>query len=253
MSKKRGGGRKNGGNNKPNKPVSKNHDKPQTVNKNNLKLKPEPFRFTRTQSDILEDIQYPHGNLMILGYAGTAKTSTALYGALTELESGNYNKIIIIRSAVQSRDIGHLPGTVEEKAQVYEKPYQTLVNMFYGRGDAYGILRKTHIIDFELTSFLRGETFDNTLVIVDEIQNMTASELATVVTRIGINTKMILCGDILQRDLGRKNEQNVEKTLRILENMGSFTTYHMGIEDIVRSGIVKEFIIKQAEMYPDGL
>lgn len=248
MTKKRGNN-----SNKPNKSSNSNRRGNQTVDKNNLQLNKRPFRFTDKQLNILDYIECTQSHLTLLGYAGTAKTSTALYGALSELENKNYNKVILIRSAVQTRDIGHLPGTAEEKAQVYEKPFATIVNSLYGRGDAYGILRKTGIIDFELTSFLRGETFDNSIVIVDEAQNMTASELSTVVTRLGINSKLIICGDIVQRDLTKSNEKDVEKVFRILSEMNSFVNFDMGINDIVRSDLVKEFIIKTTKLYPNGL
>lgn len=225
-----------------------------TTEDNNLQLLRSPFDFTEKQLDIIDAIETPNEHMTLLGYAGTAKTSTALYGAFAELEKQKYKNIIVIRSAVQGRDIGFTPGTEQEKAAVYEKPYITISNMLYGRGDAYGILKKKNILQFELTSFLRGETFDNSIVIVDEVQNMEASELSTVITRLGINSKLIICGDVLnQRDLKNSRERNVEKVLNILYRMESFTHFIMGIDDIVRSGFVREYIIKQMELYPQGL
>ncbi len=234
------------------KPKRQQRSAPTTVD-NNLQLIKSPFAFTPKQIDVIRSIESAYEHLTILGYAGTAKTTTALYGALLELERGNYNHITLVRSAVQSRDIGHLPGDAKEKGEVYEKPFITIINNLYGRDDAYGILKKKGLLKFELTSFLRGETFENSVVIVDESQNMEASELSTVVTRLGNNSKMIICGDILQRDLKGYKEKTVEKVFDILDSMGSFTSYHMGIDDIVRSTLVKEFIIKSTELYPEGL
>lgn len=219
---------------------------------NNLVLNSKPFPFTSKQLDILNSIEDPSKHLTLLGVPGSGKTAIALYGALKELQQKNYQSILIVRSAVQSRNIGFLPGSSEDKAEVYEAPYKALVNQFYKRGDAYGIIKKKHLLEFELTSFLRGITWDNTIVIMDECQNTTAHELSTVITRLGKKSKLIVVGDIAQRDLTNSKELDVEKVLKVLESMSMFINYHMDVDDIKRSGLVKEFIIKQIQLYPEG-
>jgi len=219
---------------------------------NNLVLNSKPFPFTDKQLDILNSIEDPNKHLTLLGVPGSGKTAIALYGALKELQQKNYQSILIVRSAVQSRNIGFLPGSSEDKAEVYEAPYKALINQFYKRGDAYEIIKKKYLLEFELTSFLRGITWNNTVVIMDECQNTTAHELSTVITRLGKNSKLIVVGDIAQRDLTNSKELDVEKVLKVLEAMSMFTNYYMDVNDIKRSGLVKEFIVKQIQLYPEG-
>lgn len=190
---------------------------------------------------------------LLLGYPGTGKTFLALHKAFKDLMEGNRHYIIIVRSAVPSRDVGFLPGTLEEKSEVYELPYQQICTDLFGRADAYGILKKSGIVKFLTTSYIRGITLDHSVVIVDEFQNMTAHEADTVVTRLGRDSRIVFCGDFLQSDFTREKDRNIEKFIRVVQDMDSyFHTVNFRMEDIVRSGIVKDYIIKKSERYYEG-
>ena len=184
-------------------------------------------------------------NLVMSGSAGTGKTFVCLNLALEDLFNGVYQKIIIVRSIVPTRDIGFLPGTLAEKCSVYEAPYKQIVIELFGRGDAYEILKQKGIIEFVPTSFIRGVTLDNTVVIVDESQNMTLHELDSIATRLGKNCRFMVCGDYRQADL----PNNGFKTfLKILEYTNSFDMIEFTTEDIVRSGFVRRYIEARNEL-----
>lgn len=190
---------------------------------------------------------HSHQVLSLSGYAGTGKSLIALYKALEAIEKRQFKQVKIIRSAVSTRSIGYLPGTKEEKMEVYEAPYISLCSVLYNRDDAYQILKNHKVIDFQSSSYLRGETFMDSVIIVDESQNMLEQELTTIITRFGDNCKMILCGDINQDDLSSdryKEYSGYTKILKILERMDECKSIFFGVEDIVRSGFVKNFIIQ---------
>jgi len=213
------------------------------MNKQHLELQDvEPL--TRTQEKFFNN--YSNGKSQVLsGSAGTGKTFISLYNAFNEILNGktNYRRIVIIRSAVATRDIGHLPGTLEEKQAVYEIPYIGICNELFGRGDAYGLMKKNNIIEFMLTSYVRGITLDETIVIVDEYQNLTSSEADSIITRLGKGSKIIFCGDTCQTDFTRNSEKDIDKFLYVLEKMTKwFDLNEFGVDDIVRSGIVKDYI-----------
>lgn len=189
---------------------------------------------------------------LLLGYAGTGKTLLALYKALTSLDAGEANKIIIFRPPKATVDQGFLPGTAEEKAAVYESPYRASVNKIMGRDDAYDIMKKVGSIQFHSTSFERGNTYDDTILIVDEAQNCTAHELDTIITRVGKGSRIIICGDLLQQDLTKQSDKNVYKVLEVLKQMSQFVFTHFNLEDIVRSGLVKDYLITKYGEYPHG-
>jgi phosphate starvation-inducible PhoH-like protein len=197
---------------------------------------------------------YDEGKHLVLhGVAGTGKSFVSLYLAYDDLlaKKTDYEKIVIIRSVVPSRDIGFLPGSIQEKIEVYEEPYKTITDNIFGRGDAYGVMKKKGQLEFLTTSFLRGTTLNNCIVLVDEIQNCSFSELDTVITRIGTNSKIIFCGDHRQDDLSsdRKREYSgILDFMRVLQQMSSFEFVEFGIEDIVRSGLVKEYLITRDRM-----
>lgn len=186
-------------------------------------------------------------NILIHGFPGTGKSFVSLYLALRELqeEDSYYKKVIIIRSVVPSRDMGFLPGSIKEKAKVYESPYVSICADLYGRGDAYDILTNKKILEFHTSSFLRGLTFDDSIVIIDECQNMTFAELHTIITRIGENSRIILCGDLGQNDLVYKKTEftGLIETMKILKRIKSVSMIEFEAEDIVRSGFVKEYIL----------
>lgn len=201
---------------------------------------------TIAQKDVFDS--YNEGyNLFLHGMAGTGKSFLSMYLGLRELIKSplTYEKIIIVRSAVSSRDVGFLPGNVKEKMMAYEEPYAEISKELFERGDAYDILKAKGKIVFTSSSFLRGITFRNAIVIVDEVQNQAANEIMTVMTRIGQNCKVILCGDNEQDDLViKKNDTSWFGPLKeIVFNMNCFDMIKFEIEDIVRSAFVKEFLI----------
>ena len=189
---------------------------------------------------------YESGNHLVLsGSAGSGKSFLAMYLGLKDLleDSSHYNRIIIIRSAVPSRDLGFVPGTLEEKAKIYQEPYQNIVNELIGRGDAWHFLMNKEIIEFQTTSFLRGLTFRDCIIIFDEFQSATFHESCTVLTRIGENCRFILCGDFNQNDLVKgKEKTGYSEIVDILSEIPSVSIVQFGIQDIVRSGFVKEFL-----------
>jgi phosphate starvation-inducible protein PhoH len=192
---------------------------------------------------------------VLLGYPGTGKTFMALNRAFKELNdpSSPYRRIVIVRSAVPTRDVGFLPGTLAEKSAVYEMPYQSICNELFGRSDAYEVMKKHRTIEFLTTSFIRGITLDRTIVIVDEFQNMTSHEADSIITRVGDYSKIIFCGDILQRDLNKASERNVETFLKVLMSMKDvFDFNYFDEDDIVRSGIVADYIKAKHKIYPNG-
>jgi len=192
-------------------------------------------------------------NLVLHGYAGTGKSYVSLYLALEEVLSGNslFDKVIIVRSVVPSRNIGFLPGSEKEKNRVYEEPYREICDDLFGRGDGYDILKMKNLVKFATTSFLRGTTFRNSIVIVDEIQNMTFPELDTVMTRLGDQSKIIFSGDYRQTDLATEKERvGLSQFLDITRKMNKFDYIEFEQEDIVRSGIVRDYIITRTDMVP---
>ena len=195
-------------------------------------------------------------HLVAYGCAGTGKTFITLYNALMDVldERTPYEKVYIVRSLVATREIGFLPGSHEDKADIYQIPYKNMVKyMFQMPSDAdfemlYGNLKSQETIKFWSTSFLRGTTLDNAIVIVDEFQNLNFHELDSIITRVGENTKICFCGDATQSDLQKTNERNgIVDFMNILRKMPSFDIIEFGVDDIVRSGLVKEYIIAKME------
>ena len=211
---------------------------------NGLRLK-EIKPLTDNQTDFFDKYAAGH-HIFISGCPGTGKSYISLYNALEQMFKGNtpYQKILIIRSVVQGRDIGFLPGTVEEKAAVYEAPYEAIFADLFGRGDAYQVCKDLGIVEFMTTSFLRGLTFKNCIVVTDELQNATFTELNTIISRVGDNCRIIFSGDLYQTDLYKKNDwSGFIKFKGILETIPDFQFVKMDIEDIVRSLLAKKYII----------
>lgn len=184
---------------------------------------------------------------MLCGSAGTGKTFIACYKALEEVldKTSFFHRIVIVRSAVQSRDLGFTPGSVEEKMSLYEQPYMQICHTLFGRRDAYDALKECGRIEFISTSFIRGMSFDDAIILVDECQNLTWEELSTIMTRVGYRSKIIFCGDYKQTDLYRNNKDKsgMKKFHEIAKMMPSFTNIEFTTEDIVRSSLVKDFLI----------
>jgi phosphate starvation-inducible protein PhoH len=181
------------------------------------------------------------------GVAGTGKTFCALYKAIEEvLDKANpFNKIIVVRSAVQGREVGHLPGDINEKMDIYQQPYRQICQTLFDRKDAWDRLEEQHHIEFISTSFIRGMSFDDAIIIVDEMQNLTYEEIDTVMTRVGYRSKIIWCGDYRQTDLNkRKNDvTGILKFFDIAQHMKAFTRIEFTVDDIVRSSLVKDYIL----------
>ena len=205
---------------------------------------------------ILFDSYANNKHLVAYGCAGTGKTFVTLYNALKDVLNENtpYEKIYLVRSLVSTREIGFLPGDHEDKADIYQIPYKNMVKfMFEMSSDSefemlYGNLQAQDTIKFWSTSFLRGTTLDNAIVIVDEFQNLNFHELDSIITRVGENSKIMFCGDARQTDLVKTNDRNgIIDFMNILRKMPSFDIIEFGIEDIVRSGLVKEYIIAKME------
>lgn len=182
-------------------------------------------------------------SLLLTGSAGTGKTLVALYLALSEVESGAKSRVHIVRSIVSSRDPGFMPGNLQEKTRVYETPYYPLLAELYDRGDAYDVLKTTGVVEFTTTSFVRGTTLRDCVIVVDELQNMSLREIDTVVTRAGENCRVICVGDHRQSDLVRVGERRgILDFTRIADRMPSFSTVTFTHADIVRSGLVREYL-----------
>ena len=220
-------------------------------------------------SDLLRDVQpltpnqeklfqsYDNNqNLIAYGCAGTGKTFVTLYKALKDVldEKTPYEKIYIVRSLVATREIGFLPGDHEDKSSLYQIPYKNMVKyMFEMPTEAdfemlYGNLKTQGTISFWSTSFLRGTTLDKSIVIVDEFQNLNFHELDSIMTRVGQDSKIMFCGDATQTDLIKTNDRNgVIDFMNILRIMSSIDIIEFSIEDIVRSGLVKEYLLAKME------
>ena len=191
-------------------------------------------------------------NLIAYGAAGTGKTFITLYNAIKDVLDDNtpYERIYIVRSLVATREIGFLPGDYEDKSDIYQVPYKHMVKyMFQMPSDAdfemlYGNLKSQDTIKFWSTSFLRGTTLDHAIILVDEFQNLNFHELDSIITRVGENSKIMFCGDATQSDLVKTNDKNgIVDFMNILRKMPSFDIIEFGIDDIVRSGLVKEYIV----------
>tara|TARA_B100001059_G_scaffold1150_1_gene922 strand:- start:632 stop:1387 length:756 start_codon:yes stop_codon:yes gene_type:complete len=221
-------------------------------------------------SDFLRDIEpltdnqkvlfdaYDAGkNVVAYGSAGTGKTFITLYNALCDVldPTTPYEKIYLVRSLVATREIGFLPGDHEDKSSLYQIPYKNMVKYMFELSTEsdfemlYGNLKTQGTISFWSTSFIRGTTLDNAIVIVDEFQNLNYHELDSIITRVGENTKIMFCGDATQSDLTKQNERNgIADFMKILRVMPSVDLVEFGVDDIVRSGLCKEYLLAKLEL-----
>lgn len=191
---------------------------------------------------------YHNGNNLLLhGYAGTGKTFLSMALALKEILSSDkaYERLNIIRSVVPSRDMGFLPGDIKEKSAVFEAPYADICNHdLFGKPNSYENLKNEGVINFTTTSFLRGMTFSDSIIFIDEFQNMVDQELHTLLTRVGPRCRVIVSGDIRQSDLERDSEKRgMFNLIKIIQKMPSFRTVEFSIDDVVRSKFCKEYLI----------
>ena len=196
-------------------------------------------------------------NQFLCGCAGTGKTFVSLYLALDEAlkNQSQYDKVIVVRSLIPTREIGFLPGDEEDKAALYQVPYANMVQFMFKQPNEqafnilYDRLKSQGSFYFLSTSFLRGLTFDNAIIIVDECQNLNFHELDTIITRVGQDSKIFFCGDFMQTDLTKQNEKNgLHDFMRILEEMDEFEVIEFSIGDIIRSGLVRSYLIAKSNM-----
>ena len=197
-------------------------------------------------------------NLFLTGSAGTGKTFVLLYLALKDvLDKGQpFDKVVLVRSLLPSRDIGFLPGTLEEKSDLYQDPYRILIKYMFempseqGHQILYSKLVEQGSLEFYSTSFLRGQTFDRSIIIVDEASNMIFQELDTIMTRVGQDSKICFAGDMAQSDLRKTNgeQDGYHNFQAILEEMEEFEVVEFGIGDIIRSGLVRSYLIAKTNM-----
>lgn len=215
----------------------------------NLEFKNEIKPITLNQKRAF-DAYHENKNLMLHGTAGTGKSFISLYLALNEIFNSNrYRKLVIVRSIVQLRDMGFLPGNQKEKMKVFEAPYYAMCTELFGRGDAYDYLKSKNQIEFISTSFIRGITLSDCIVIVDECQNLTSHEANSIITRIGENCKIIFCGDIRQSDLNKRKEiSGMADFMKIIKRMNCFEFIEFVVQDIVRSKLVKEYILVRNQL-----
>ena len=207
---------------------------------------------TKNQEKFFES--YKKGkNIFSYGAAGTGKTFIALYLALRDVlnQMTPYEKVYIVRSLVSTREIGFLPGDHEDKSFLYQIPYKNMVKYMFEMSDdtefemLYGALKAQETIGFWSTSFIRGTTMDNAIILVDEMQNLNFHELDSIITRVGENTKIIFCGDAAQTDLVKTNERNgiLDFKKIILSMVDDFESIEFDIDDIVRSGLVRKYLL----------
>ena len=193
-------------------------------------------------------------NLVLSGSAGTGKTYISTYLSLLDILNKDKpeQKLVIVRSAVPTRDMGFLPGTLEEKEDAYKAPYYSILTQLFEDSDAWKKIEQMKQIEFLTTSFIRGITLNDCIVLIDESQNLTYHELCSVITRLGHNCRIILCGDYYQSDFTKQGDrEGLEKFTQILENMKLFNHVEFTWEDIVRSGLVRDFIMTK-EMVENG-
>ena len=196
-------------------------------------------------------------NQFLFGCAGTGKTFVSLYLGLRDVLKNEtaYERVVMVRALIPTREIGFLPGDEEDKAALYQVPYSNMVQFMFKQPNEqafnmlYDRLKAQGSFYFLSTSFLRGLTFDNSIIIVDECQNLNFHELDTIITRVGQDSKIIFCGDFMQTDLTKMNERNgLHDFLRILEEMKQFNCVEFDIGDIVRSGFVRDYLIQKTKL-----
>ena len=218
----------------------------------------KPFKPITTNQSILNDLYLEQNHIICDGVAGVGKTFSVLNLMLSELlaKDSFYEQIVIVRSAVSTRDIGFLPGTEEEKMAVFEKPYEQICNELFFKGKSsnnYKALKNSGYISFMSTSHIRGLTLRNSLILVDEVENMNYHEIKSMLTRVGEGSKIFLCGDYGQTDLikSKHDQTGIERLKLVAERMENLKVVTFDKDDIVRSGFVKDFYLAEISLEED--
>lgn len=225
--------------------------KHQPATSNGLRIKLDHLKtfeaLTENQENFFE--MYRGGGYFIglFGSPGVGKTFLALYRALEEVLSKDnpFKQIVVVRSMVQLREIGHLPGSLDEKQEIYELPYKEVCQTLFGRADAWDRLKEQGYARFISTTAIRGISIDDSIIVVDECQNMNFAEINTVMSRVGHRSKIIFCGDYKQTDLIKSNRDQTafHEFRKIATSMKAFQEVYFTPEDIVRSSLVKDWIV----------
>jgi phosphate starvation-inducible protein PhoH len=190
---------------------------------------------------------YQGDHILAYGSAGTGKSLIALYLAIADVldPSKPQNQLVIVRSAVATRDQGFLPGSLDEKLSVFEGPYHDIFSYLFNRNSTYEDMKKAGVIKFVSSSYIRGLTWDNAMVVVDEVENFNMHEISSVMTRLGDHSRIILAGDLKQTDLLKSNRDTtgMHRLIEICNRMPEVSLIEFTQDDIVRSGFVKSWII----------
>lgn len=225
---------------------NKNRNEPQRIEQG-LQLK-TVYPKTESQKTAIEFFE-DGSNLALVGSAGTGKTFLSIAMAMKSIMAGDHKKLIIVRSAVPTRDIGFLPGNEKQKLAVYEAPYVSIFKELFGRSDSYELFKNKKIVEFIPTSYVRGITIDDAIILVDECSNLNGHELDSIITRVGENSRIIFSGDFAQSDFTKEHERNgLKDFMRILDQMRDFNKVEFTEEDIVRSGLVRSYIINKNKL-----
>lgn len=208
-----------------------------------------------TDSQIEAYEQWDKGrNLILSGAAGSGKTFIALYLALQELIKNRKKRLVILRSVVPTRDIGFLPGTQEEKEAAYLTPYIGVISeIFKNNPTLFTSFLKSGTVEFLTTSYIRGITLKDAIVVVDEFQNCNFHELDSIITRIGKGSRVIFSGDYYQSDFtNRKEKEGIGEFLKIIESLKHFKKIDFTWKDCVRSGMVRDYLMTKEKMIEDN-
>jgi phosphate starvation-inducible protein PhoH len=205
---------------------------------------------TEHQKEVFQCFFQDDRHVCVYGSAGSGKTFLTLYLAFQEVLDSRFDadRIIIVRSAVPSRDIGFMPGTYEEKLALYELPYMDILADLFGRNSTYGEMKKAGLVEFVSTSYIRGLTWDNAIILVDEFQNMSLSEIDSVVTRVGQGSRLIMCGDVTHQCDLKQGMSGAQQFIEIANAIDDFSIVQFTADDIVRSNFVKTWI-KTRELF----
>ena len=228
--------------------VVRDRSKPVNLRMDNL-IVVDPM--TTNQKNVFKAFKHDNQHLILSGSAGTGKTFIGMYLALEQIldKKSQQDKLIIVRSVVPTREVGFLPGTIDEKLEAYKAPYKHIAGELFERGDAYDILADNNTIEFISTSFIRGITLDNCIIMVDECQNLNFHELDSIITRVGINSRIIFSGDYYQSDFAKESDRKgVDAFFKICEQLRNFTHVEFNWQDIVRSDFVRDYIMTKEMM-----